>query len=129
MIQTVLTMCVTAFVSGVTTYIVGKQLLKDTKKDLKKQVLEAAPGIIDYLIDEVEGYVASPEGAKVIYSIGGLIGNGAAKGFGVTGSRGKFKFEDILGQIAGGFVQRYLTGSNPEPQQNRNVNKRGMSIT
>lgn len=123
----------TAVISGITTYIVGKRLLRETKTDLKQQILDVTPDLIDFLLGEVEHYIASPEGAKVIYSIGGLIGNGAKQGLGLTSGRGKFKFEDILAQIAGGFIQRYVpamgrAASTGSKSENRNTNKKGLNI-
>lgn len=128
-----------AVISAATTYVVGKLLLKDTKTDLKQQITESlpsitpvfvetltktteklAPSMIDYMINEFEAYITSPEGAKTVYSIGGLIGNGAKQGLGLNPKRGKFKMDDLISGVIGGYIQQYLPMPNT---QQGNTNK------
>lgn len=92
----VIELIVSAMLCGVTllsTYFMGKRMLKNA-------------------ISEVEDLVYSlpqnEEGAKVLYSIGSLIGSGIRSGVGLQKGRGKFSFQDLIGQVIGNWVQGQL---------------------
>ena len=121
MLNSIAIILVTTALSGTITYFVGKTIMKSTKKD----ILNELPNIIDYLKEEMEEYARSNEGAKLIYGIGALIGNGARQGLGIQTGKGKFKFEDLFAQIASGFVQQYLGSEQktpPQPSERGNLN-------
>ena len=44
----------------------------------------------------------------MVYSIGVIMAQGAKQGFGISGKSGKFKWQDLIGQAAGGFLQKFL---------------------
>lgn len=78
-------------------------LIKNTKKELK---------------GEAEAWLNSEKGQKALYTIGVLVGNGVKGGFGIKKGKGKFKFEDIIGQIAsrwieGGGADKFLGVTTP----------------
>ena len=58
---------------------------------------------------ELEMWLNSETGAKALYQIGALIGHGASTGLGIQKTGGKFKWENLLGDI----VTSYLKGKNP----------------
>jgi len=80
------------------TYIMGKRLMKNA-------------------IDEVEDLIfsipQSEDGAKLLFSIGGLVGNGIKSGVGLNPRGGKFKWQDLLTGIAA----NWLENSGLIPQQ------------
>jgi len=68
---------------------------------------------------EAENWLNSEKGQKALYSIGALIGNGARTGIGLQTKTGKFKFQDLLGQIAGNYIQNKII---PNISQNSSLN-------
>lgn len=60
------------------------------------------------------------EQQKRIYQIGAIFAQGAVAGSGLKTAGGKFKMNDLFGQIAGQFLGRFLGGQSqgqPEQQQ------------
>jgi len=55
---------------------------------------------IDEIMPELPKFMAKDEVRQFIYSIGVLIGNGAKAGAIGNAGKGKFKFENLLGDIA-----------------------------
>lgn len=55
--------------------------------------------------NDVGKWLNSETGQKALYSIGALIGNGARTGIGLQTKTGKFKLQDLIGQIAGQYIQ------------------------
>jgi len=108
MLDSIAIIILSASLSGLTTYFVGKLLIKDTKKGIIKQIPEILPELTGYFIDDLTDFLHTEEGAKMFYGIGALIGNGAKAGFGLTKKSGKFRWEDLLMQIAGQYI-----GFNP----------------
>lgn len=70
--------------------------------------------IVENIINDVS---TDPELQKNLYSIGGLVGQGAKVGMGLTATRGgKFKLEDILLQLVGNWAQGVVPGmANTSP--------------
>ena len=120
MLEYVLTGTVSALIGGFCTYAVIKYAVSDEKL-LQK---------LTFLIDEV---AQDDKTMQKLYIIGGVLGQGVAQGAGIknlTGSRGGFKFKDIIGQFIGGFIQNKLGGS-PQTEQEQPLNsgkKHNMSI-
>jgi len=79
------------------------------------------------VIEEVKSYVQTEEFAKLLYQVGGLIGNGAKSGFGLQKRGGKMGLQDLIMGIAGNYLQQKIgvsidTGEQPQaPQDNTNV--------
>jgi hypothetical protein len=97
-------------IMGITIVICGYVTLKSGLLDDK---------ISKIMEDFVLSFQTNEELQKALYAIGALIGNGAKTGLGLTRSGGKFGFKDIMAQIVGGFVNRYIPqGINePRPQE------------
>ena len=70
--------------------------------------------IADKLLTE---FSTNTESQKKIYTIGGIIGNGVRAGVGIGGKSGKFKMEDLFGQVISGFVGKMLPGGMQQEQQ------------
>lgn len=64
--------------------------------------------ILDDLFDEA---MNNENFQKRIYVIGALLGNGIKQGIGLTPSRGKMKFQDILTQAIAGMILPKITGA------------------
>jgi len=90
----------------VSTVIGGTVVMKLAKNSLKTELLN---------------YIGTEDGAKMLYAIGALLGNGAKAGLGFNIKGGKFKWQDLLGEIAGGFIKKTLgiqeEGAPQEEQQ------------
>lgn len=69
------------------------------------------------LKNEAETWLNSESGQKAIYSIGAIIGNGAKAGIGIKTSGGKFKFENLIAEIAGRFIQDRISPNIPQESQ------------
>lgn len=65
--------------------------------------------ICDFLLTEVTENV---EWQKRFYVIGGLVGNGIRKGVGIGKTGGKFKIEDVLGQVVSSFINKAFGGQD-----------------
>jgi len=77
-------------------------------------------------IDDVLGYFESEEGLKYIYRLGVVAGTGLIKGTGIN-IKGKFKLEDVIGQIISGYAQRFLGGQEQTAAQPQKP-KEGKSV-
>lgn len=95
------------------TFIIGyivaskkaEKLIENTKNDVKNEIIS---------------FLNSTEGQKFFFAIGALIGNGAKSGLGMTKRSGKFKLEDLFGQVAASFIQQNFLGGNSGPQKQSN---------
>jgi hypothetical protein len=100
-------------------YDVGKTLLAgligavSTYVILKKMVQPM--DIVEEILEEV---TQNTEMQKKIYFLGGILGNGLKAGIGLNKIGGKFKWEDMAGQLLGGWLQKtFLGGTEENPQQ------------
>ena len=64
--------------------------------------------ILDDLFDEA---MNNEVFQKRIYVIGALLGNGIKQGVGLSPSRGKMKFQDIITQAIAGMILPKITGA------------------
>jgi len=64
--------------------------------------------LTEELEDKIFDVLESEEGQKLVYSIGVLLGNGIKSGVGFKGSRGKFKWQDLIGYTIAQFIQSKL---------------------
>lgn len=69
------------------------------KKMLKPEIIL---DFSDVVLDEITHNI---DYQKKIYILGGLLGQGIKSGIGLPKKGGKFKIEDIIGQLIGGFVE------------------------
>lgn len=58
-------------------------------------------------IDDVLGYFESEDGLQYLYKVGIVLGTGLMKGTGINMKGKKFKLEDVIGQIIGGYVEGF----------------------
>lgn len=67
------------------------------------------PQITEFLREtiknDLETWLNSETGQKALYSIGGLIGHGAVAGSRIQKTGGKFKWENLLGDIVSQYIQ------------------------
>lgn len=104
--------------SAISGFIVGLTLLIGAYVIIKRYV----EGVIFEYEERAISWIQSEDAAKLIYQIGGIIGNGAKAGIGLKGGSGKFRWQDMLGQIIVSRFAPSLQGENPElPQQNQNT--------
>lgn len=94
-------------------------------RKLQNMIPETVENFKEDAKTELEKWLNSEQGQKALYFIGGLIGNGAATGLGMGKKGGKFKFEDIIGELAVGFLRGNLpvTGqsqASPPPSKPKN---------
>ena len=80
---------------------------KRLKRDASNMVLD----ILDDLTPELPKLLAKEEVRQFIYSLGVLAGNGAKAGAFGTAGKGKFKFEDLLGQILPQVLPKFFNPS------------------
>lgn len=66
----------------------------------------------------LETWLNSETGAKALYAIGAMIGTGAKQSIGINTRGGKFKFKDILAQVAGNWISNNLPGIGAMNQNN-----------
>lgn len=66
---------------------------------------------------DIEVWLNSEKGKLALYQIGGLIGNGAKSGIGLSGGRGKFKLEDLAGGLISNFFNQRNTVNSENPPQ------------
>jgi hypothetical protein len=100
-----LEMAISAAITGLTVFMSGYVMFKIGKNSIKNEIFD---------------FLSSEEGAKLFYSIGVVVAQGAKQGFGITTKGGKFKFQDMLGQAVGGFLNNILGkafGGQEQPQQ------------
>ena len=96
-----------ALFTSITMYVMSNIIMKNVKKDLKR---------------EAEEWLNSEKGQKAIYSIGLLLGNAimTGSGLGPAKSGGKLKLQDILMQGLMSFFQGNLklpTSGTESPKQ------------
>lgn len=81
-------------------------------KRIKKEAISLINGIIIQqkatLKIELEAWLNSETGAKAIYSIGALAGSALMSGTGLQKKSGKFKWQDLLGEVAGEFLKKRI---------------------
>lgn len=80
---------------------------------LLRVIMGNFPEIIENLKGEIksdlETWLNSDKGQKALYQIGGLVGHGAVAGAGIQKTGGKFKWENVLGEL----VTSWIQGKNP----------------
>jgi len=61
--------------------------------------------LLEKVEDIVDGLLSNEENQKKLFALGGLIGQGIKTGVGINPrTSGKFKFQDIITQIIGGYL-------------------------
>jgi len=81
-------------------------------------------------IDDVLGYFESEEGLQYIYKLAIVAGTGLMKGTGINLKGKKFKLEDVIGQIIGGYVEgiaKKLAGAE-QTEGTQQKTKEGKSV-
>ncbi len=86
----------------------AKKLINQYKKELKQ---------------EAEAWLNSETGQKAIFQIGAIIGNGAKAGLGMTTKSGKFRWQDLAGQVLSQWIQGRMpqTKAFNQPEQQNNT--------
>ena len=92
----------TVIMTPLLTYFVAKKVANDTINNVK---------------DDVFDYLQTENGAKMLFGIGAMLGNGIKSGVGLQKSTGKFKWQDIIGQIASQFIMSKLPMQSQQEQQ------------
>jgi hypothetical protein len=70
---------------------------------------------IDELSDEI---MTNKELQGKLYTVGAILGNGIRQGIGINAKGGKFKLDNIIGEVVSGLAQKYLgMGQQEQPQQ------------
>ncbi len=94
---------------GFIAYLSIRKLQKMTSETIKNLKISTK--------NDLESWLNSETGQKAIYAIGAIIGNGAKAGFGMGTKGGKFKWQDLLGEIIGGYAKQKLglTGEKEIP--------------
>jgi len=88
--------------------LIGYYVLKRVRKEafsLVSEIICVEKGLIK---GDLEKWLNSETAQKALYSIGGLIGNGAASGLGIQKGSGKFKWQNLVGDLATQFIQGKL---------------------
>lgn len=100
-----------SLVSAVLGVIIGAWLVKRMVFSREK-TLEMAKPCIEYVKASFLTWIQTEQAAKLLYQVGGVIASGAKSGFGLNPRGGKFKIEDIIGQLIGkyaeGAIQKFL---------------------
>ena len=90
------------------------------KKTLK-DIMELIPALIleqkAVLKHELEEWLNSEKGTKALYAIGALVAQGAKDSMPFISKGGKFKWQDLIGQIAGGAAKKFFGLNTTEPDQ------------
>jgi len=118
-----------AVIGSLLTVVVGYATFKLTLPSIKKELFTA-------LLDEkslenaLQVAINNEKLQKFLYEAGGLVGSGASAGLGLGGRSGggKLKLQDLIMQLAGGYLQNKLpgivgqagAGENQPSQQNIN---------
>lgn len=97
MFEMILNASLSAIITSLSILIGYYVLTKKAEKMVEKHKI--------LLKNDLEAWLNSEKGQKAIYSIGAIIGNGAKTGFGLKTKGGKFKWQDLAGQIIGNYVQ------------------------
>lgn len=116
MLETIISSLIST-ITLVIAYIYTQRMIKNTVENIKRE-----------LKLELETWLNSENGQKAIYSIGAIIGNGAKSGFGLQTKGGKFKWQDLVGQIASQYIQqkfipqqRFPRGAESTPSTSLNI--------
>lgn len=54
---------------------------------------------------------------KRLFAIGGIIGQGIKTGAGINAKGGKFKIENLLGEVAGKWIEQTFLGGSGQQQE------------
>ena len=119
MLELLATGLIGALSGSIGAYVVAKKFLKP------EIILDFSDVLLNELMQNVEYQ-------KRIYVLGGLLGQGIKQGIGLPKTGGKFKIEDAIGALIGGFVQNI--GANmfstaqaqtqpPNPQKKVGISK------
>ena len=92
-VESTLTLGIYVAISEASIYFLARKLIENEKKRLKT---------------ELEAWLNSENGQKALFSIGALMAAGMKSGMGLTQKGGKFKMEDLIGQIIGSFIQKQI---------------------
>lgn len=103
MFEIILNASLSAIISGLTLLMGYYVLTKKAEKMVEKQK--------NLIKSDVQSWLNSENGQKALYSIGALVGNGARTGIGLQTKSGKFKWQDLVGQIVGSYVQKNVLGA------------------
>ena len=79
--------------SGLMTYVIAKLVIRGQK---------------DEILDDIEDYIASPEGQQSIYTLGVVFGKGIQQGIGLKGMTKGKKLFGIPAQIWEPLAEKYL---------------------
>jgi len=105
---------VISILSALLIYYIASKKVEKTIDFYKKQ-----------LKDEAEKWINSETGAKALYGIGMMIGQGAKQSIGIGSTGGKFKWQDLLAQVGIQWAQKNLPGlgqlATETPGQNLNI--------
>jgi hypothetical protein len=88
------------------------------ERKIKSDATNMILNVLDDLTPELPKLLAKEEVRQFIYSLGVLAGNGAKAGALGGVGRGKFKFEDLLGQILPQLLPKIL--GSPQDAQSSN---------
>lgn len=92
---------------------------------LKRWLENAIPDIINQekadLRLEIEEWLNSEKGQKTLYMVGALIAQGAKDSLPFISKGGKFKWQDLIGQIAGKAASKFLGVELPGQEQPQNI--------
>jgi len=109
MLETLLSAGIGALTVFLSMLIVSKKIdnmVENTKKQLKV---------------EAEAWLNSEKGQKAIFTVGAIIGNGAKSGLGMNSRSGKFKWQDLAGQVITEFFTKgkgfNLQGNTKTPSE------------
>jgi len=100
MLETIMGGVISGLMLLIGTMYISKKLEKTIESEKKKAKTE------------IQAWLNSENGQKALFTIGAIIGNGAKSGFGLTQKTGKFKMEDLIGQIVGNYVLPKVLGQN-----------------
>lgn len=99
--------------SGICVFISGYVMLKMTEKRMKTQAI---------------AWLQTEQAAKLLYQVGGIIASGAKSGFGLTQKTGKFKMDDMIGQLIGGFIQKKFLGGEQQQSSQPQTEETKMTL-
>ena len=100
-------------------YLTLSYVLKKVKAEIPDILLEN----FEVILPELPKFLAKDELRQFIYSIGVLAGNGAKAGALGSVGKGKFKFENLLGEIAPQIIGQILPSIFPGMNQQQGENQ------
>lgn len=82
---------------------------------LRKEVIMRE--ILDFFISNtLESLSGDEELQKMLYQVGGIIGQGVKGGIGLSAPKtGRFKWQDLAMELAGQWVQKAIVSPSPPP--------------